>query len=258
MSEQKTPGGGWDKATELFGKAKDAASAGAKKVQETAQAGMKKAQQTMDSMEEKMEVAKAGKVAAGGWDRAMETQSYTPTGGAVPQGGGSGMLVDQSESIVATIGSNYLQNYLSGGGVGKGIGILTQKRFYYKGRNFSGTGKAVKSTTEEGVVSIEDITFTMFSHTRHIGLLAFAVLLTCAAVFFFAMGHGMRPFGVIGLVAALAFYIMFFVKRQTLFLVTFPGGGFGFDIKYYPIADIRDFQRQLHLLKDHRKEGAAV
>lgn len=70
----------------------------------------------------------------GGWDTAVETQDYipsTPSGGK-PQGGKS-IFIDQSETAVATIGSNYLQNFLSGGSVEKGVGILTQKRFYFKG-----------------------------------------------------------------------------------------------------------------------------
>ena len=83
---------------------------------------------------------------SGGWDTAIETQNYASSGGAAPQKGAS-ILVDQSESIVSTIGSNYLQNFLSGGTVSKGVGILTQKRFYYKGRNFSGAGKDMKLTT---------------------------------------------------------------------------------------------------------------
>ena len=55
-------------------------------------------------------------------------------------------------------------------------------------------------------------------------------------------------------IAAVPFYILYFVKRESMFLVAFPGGGFAFDIRWYPISDIQDFQRQLHLLKDHSKE----
>lgn len=180
----------------------------------------------------------------GGWDTAVETQDYipsTPSGGK-PQGGKS-IFIDQSETAVAAIGSNYLQNFLSGGSVEKGVGILTQKRFYFKGQNFSGTGKDIQSTTEEGVVSIDDITFTKFSYARPTGLLIAAIILT---------------FLVVTIPVALYFYIKYFTSRQTLFLVCFPGGSFGFDIRYYPISDIQDFQRQLHLLKDHIREGAAV
>ena len=238
-------------AGDFLNKAKAAATTGAKKAKEAAQTGAAKVQKAMEDADQKTEAAKAAGVSSGGWDTAVEFQ--TSAAGATK--GRSTLFVDQSESVVSTIGNNYLQNFLSGGSVEKGVGVLTQKRFYYKGRNFSGEGKAMKNTTEEGVVSIEDITFTMFSHTRHIGALVFAILLTLVGVCLLPSGEVGGPIGMIVLAASLPFYIMYFVNRQTLFLISFPGGSFGFDVKYYPIADIRDFQRQLHLLKDHRKEG---
>lgn len=166
----------------------------------------------------------------------------------------SSIFVDQDESMTAVIGTNYLQNFLTGGPVANSVGVLTQKRFYYKGRNFSGEGKAMKSTTEEGVVSIEDITFTMFSHTRAIGMLLFAAFLLLVSSIGFPMDQGYL-FSVPCWIAAAVSVIMYFVNRRTVFSISFPGGSFGFDIRYYPIADIRDFQRQLHLMKDHLKEN---
>lgn len=170
------------------------------------------------------------------------------------------IFVNQSETAVATIGSNYLQNFLSGGSVGKGIGVLTQKRFYFKGQNFSGTGKDMKNTTEEGVVSVEDITFTMFSHIRNIGALAWGIFLAVVGTLVMCMAASGAPyflgFIAIGMwVASLPFFVSYFSSRKSLFVISFPGGSFGFDIRYYPISDIRDFQRQFHLMKDHLKEN---
>lgn len=196
----------------------------------------------------------------GGWDTAVETQDQTPAGGTKPQGGGS-ILIDQSERIVATIGSGYLQNFLSGGSVGSGIGVLTQKRFYYKGRNFSGTGKGAAATTEEGVVSIEDVTFTRFSFTSAVGFLITAILLAVAGFLTLQItgDYGWDEFEIGAILAqwaaALFFFVKYFINRHSLFLIAFPGGSFGFNVRYYPASDIRDFQRQLHLLKDHIKEG---
>ena len=198
-----------------------------------------------------------GNCTGGGWDTAIEAQDYVPGGGTPPKGRNS-IFVDQSESIVSTIGTNYLQNFLSGGAVEKGVGVLTQKRFYYKGKNFSGAGKDTKSATEEGIVSIEDITFTKFPHFRHTGFLAFAVLLTLVGMVLMMTTAAPISFAI--LIAALPFYILYFVKRESMFLVAFPGGGFAFDIHWYPISDIQDFQRQLHLLKDYiyiKEERAA-
>lgn len=249
----------WAAAAEsLLNKAKETATTGAKKAKEAAQTGVAKVQKAMEDADKKTEAAKAAGVSSGGWDTAVDTHASAPVGGA-PQKGSS-ILVDQSESIVATIGNNYLQNFLTGGKVERGVGLLTQKRFYFKGQNYTGSGKDMKSSTQEGVVSIDDISFTNFIYTRHAGFLLFAVLLTIAAVIpaVFIHGSGGATTASIVLVAALLFYVKYFTSRQTLFVISFPGGGFGFDVKYYPIADIRDFQRQLHLLKDHRKEVGAA
>jgi len=239
-------------------KAKEAATVGAQKMKEAAATGAEKVQKAMDDADQKREAAKAASVSTGGWDTAVDASAYTPAGGGGRPMKGSSALVDQGEQIVATIGSNYLQSYLSGGGVGKGIGVLTQKRFYYKGKNFSGKGKGMTSTTEEGVVSLEDITFTRFTFTRPIGLLVFAILLAVGGLVTVIADSDLLMVAAILWAASLLFFVIYFVNRHTLFLISFPGGGFAFDVHYYPIADIRDFQRQLHLLKDHIKEGAAV
>lgn len=242
-------------AGDFLNKAKAAATTGAKKAKEAAQTGAARVQKAMEDADKKAEASKAAGVSAGGWDTAVDTPVSAPAGGA-PQKG-SNILVDQSEQIVATIGSNYLQNFLMGGKVERGIGLLTQKRFYFKGKNYTGSGKDMKSSTQEGVVSIDDISFTNFIYTRHTGFLLFAILLTLTAVVCTVAIYGsagVMTAGVV-LVAALLFYVKYFTSRQTLFVISFPGGSFGFDVKYYPIADIRDFQRQLHLLKDYRKEG---
>lgn len=162
-----------------------------------------------------------------------------------------------SERIIATIGSDFLQSFLSGGNVRNAVGVLTQKRFYYKGHNFSGPAKDLRSVIEEGVVSIEDVISTSFSYTRYIAVLVYAILLTffAAGAFILALSEdAMLPAGFILLLLAVIFYVVYFVKRQTLFRVSFPdGNAFTFDVRYYPITDIRNFQRQLHLVKDSRK-----
>ncbi len=230
---------GWAAAAgSLLNKAKEAAATGAKKAKEAAQTGAAKVQKAMEDADKKAEATKAAGVSSGGWDAAMDTPASSPAAGA-PQKANS-VLVDQSEQIVATIGNNYLQNFLMGGNVERGVGLLTQKRFYFKGKSYTGSGKDMKSSTQEGVVSIDDIALSEFIYTRPTGLLIAAIIFTI---------------GIVTIPIALFFYIKYFTSRQTLFVLSFPGGSFGFDVKYYPIADIRDFQRQLHLLKDHRKEG---
>lgn len=151
----------------------------------------------------------------------------------------SSIFVDQSETAVATIGSNYLQNFLlNGGRVEKGYGILSQKRFYFNGKMF---GKGFSfSETKQGVVSIEDITFTEFAQVRYTGLLILGIILCLTLV--------LAPVGLFCL-------IKYLLSKQSTFVVSFAGGQFAFDVTYYPMQEFQDFQRELHLLKDHRKEA---
>lgn len=169
-------------------------------------------------------------------------------------------FIDSSESVIAAIGSNYLQNYLSGGNVSKGIGILTQKRFYYKGKNFSGNGLKVHSSTDETIVSIDDITVTQFTHINAIGYLIAAILLLPPLIYclYWMMSDGVNNRLLISnvLLAALFIFcsISYFVKRKTLFTISFPGGKFGFNCRWYSISEIQNFQRQIHLHKDNAKK----
>lgn len=92
----------WAAAAEsLLNKAKETATTGAKKAKEAAQTGVAKVQKAMEDADKKTEAAKAAGVSSGGWDTAVDTHASAPVGGA-PQKGSS-ILVDQSESIVATI-----------------------------------------------------------------------------------------------------------------------------------------------------------
>ena len=247
------------RAEELLNRAGGVLSAGARKARQAAAAGADQVQKAMEEAEKKTVEFRAKGVSAGGWDAAVEVGARQPRSpGKEPERpAASKGFVDQSEEIMAAIGSNYLQNYLTGGEVSRSIGILTQKRFYYKGKNIVGTGRTMRSVTEEGVVSVEDITFTKFTHIRHTGFLLFGMLLTAlAVVWFLVLNQSNLVFP--ALLPSIPFYILYFVKRSSLFLIAFPGGGFAFDVRWYPIADLRDFQRQLHLLKDHAREGEAA
>ena len=130
------------------------------------------------------------------------------------------ILIDPSERIIATNGSDFLQSFLSGGNVKNAVGVLTQKRFYYKGHNFSGPAKDLRSVTEEGVVSIEDIISTSFSYTRYLAVLVYAIFLTLLAVGAFAVASAedaVLPAGFFLLLLAIVCYIAYYIKRQTLF-----------------------------------------
>jgi len=159
-------------------------------------------------------------------------------------------LVNPGETIRASIGNNYMQSFLSSGGMARGAAILTEQRLYYFGKSYSGTGKDMVSATEEAVIPIESITLSRFIHHRDTGALIFGILLALLGVLTIAFAAG-APLLVAGCISL----VMYFVNRSTIFEVCFAGGKFCFNMKWYPMTDMQDFQRQIHLLKDHKNHA---
>ncbi len=167
----------------------------------------------------------------------------------------NGLFIDPGEELRAAIGSGYVRNFLAGGTVGRSVGVLTQKRFYYKGKNCNTKSKLLWTTEEEGVVSVDDISCTGYSYTSATGLLIIGVALALLGFIFLVSGGNttVRIMGAVILLLGALALVRYYLSRDTLFIVSFPGGSFGFDTKWYSGADIQDFQRQLHLIKDQRK-----
>lgn len=172
---------------------------------------------------------------------------------------GSGQFVDQSETAVATIGNGYLQNFLLGKKVKRGAAIVTQKRLYYFGKGYLGKGRHTISCQEENIIPLESISQTRFIHVRPVGLIWFGIILLIIGALVPLCSYRLKIENVLIGIAIAAIGALFVVKgflsRGTSFEISFPGGKYFFPVKYYPIADMRDFQRQLHLMKDHLKEN---
>lgn len=181
--------------------------------------------------------------------RARDIYTNVSSNNANKQLKSSGLFIDPNEITMATIGANYVQNAITDGTLEKGSAILTNKRLYFKGKVYSGSGKNMKSHTEESVVSVEEITLTRFVYSKNFGLFIWASVLGVLGLLLLPVGG----IGIFFIVAALVFLMMYFIKRSTCFEICFPGGKFQFDISYYPITDMQDFQREIHLVKDSLK-----
>ncbi len=213
-------------AADLFGKAKKAAQAGAEKAQKAVAEGKAKSQERQQ-------------------EKAVQ-RAEKATKGLV--------FVDPEETAVATLGSSFTQNIMAGGKVKQGSAVLTQKRLYYRGKLFSGTGRSMMTVEGEYIVSIEDITLTSFLHGESSGGKLFGLLLLLAGAVV-AVPLRLIPVGAVLAAAGLVFLIKGFLGKSTILEVSFPGGRFRYDVKMYPIADMEDFQRQIHLMKDHIKNA---
>lgn len=173
----------------------------------------------------------------------------------------SKVFIAQDETIQAAIGVGYVQNYMSGAGFKNGAAILTDKRLYYFGRSFSSVGRGTNTTTEEGIVSVDEITFTRFVHGSPLSYLVTAIIFFLLGLILFGSVVGTSSefsgvLGAIGLVLAflgIVFFAAYFAGRCTVLEIAFPGGKYCFNSRWHSAESMREFQRQIHMVKDSLK-----
>lgn len=153
-----------------------------------------------------------------------------------------GRFLDPSEREIATLGVGYVQNILTGTKVGQSSAILTEKRLYYTGVLFTGAGQV----SGKHIVPVGDISMTSFIHKNNIWLKWFGVILGIVGISILSKG----PLGLLLILVGVACIIKGFLGKATIFEVSFPGGRFRFNINWYSLGDVENFQRQIHVQKD--------
>lgn len=164
------------------------------------------------------------------------------------------ILIDPDEEQIAVLGSGYLDNLLHGGVLSEGFGILTDKRFYFKGKCYRKSSDRYESVNEEYSVDLEDITATGFTETRNFKLiilaaivLALSLLVTAVACdVLFLQGGGLISFVLLFLYVCLCkiYYEISVAGASICVLVSTYGG----------IEKVKAFNKALRLEKDkHRK-----
>ena len=185
------------------------------------------------------------------------------------------MLYDSSEKVVAVLGNNIAQTFISTGVIGNGFAVLSDKRVYFKGKCLIRKGKGFYSKLEEKSVDIDDVTGTGFVHNKATWAMVLATFFLCFAIItaistlansiMTAVAEDvdvskidpesiMAPFVVL---LGMYFVFKFLYKRYnySAFEISYAGGGIGFDMHWINEAESRVFQRELNLLKDERKKS---
>lgn len=165
----------------------------------------------------------------------------------------SELIIEPQEQKIAVMGSSYLDSLLHGGVLRKGFGILTDKRFYFKGKCFTKTlGRRIK-VDQEYTVDLENITASGFIYIQRYLLLILAIL---SLVFCIGLGL-MSSEGILFLGAILIFGIFFaayILTKKVYYEVHFEGGVICVDVsKYGGIKEVRAFNKTLRLAKDRCK-----
>jgi len=165
----------------------------------------------------------------------------------------SDMIIGPQERQVAVMGSSYLDSMLHGGGLSKGFGLLTDKRFYFKGKCLTKSAGQYKAVDEEYTVDLENITATGFMFARRVLFLVFAILVLIATIFFTADTEEIGFF-VCGIVVAFVLFDLYLFSKRTIYEVHFGGGVICVNVsKYGGLSEVKKFNKALRQAKDRRR-----
>lgn len=163
----------------------------------------------------------------------------------------SDIVFDSNEKIISVLGNNFLQTFISTGTLGKGFAILSDKRIYFKGLCLTRFGSRWVSSKEERAVNIEDITGTGFTLINQIYWLILAAVLIFNGV---CMIFGdMGPLGLLSILLGFLFIGVYFVTKQTIFEINYPGGSIAFNLKLIKKTEAEEFQKKVMLMKDIKR-----
>lgn len=180
----------------------------------------------------------------------------------------SKVFVEPDEQLLGTLGNGYLENIL-GKKVKKTHALLTNKRVYFQGTFFSGSGKTLQQSIEEKVVDLEDITGTGFQYNKPLGILVFIMIMIIPVGIMevfkdfannFVQGDILPISGLImGIVVSItlciiSYIIIYLSRRKVNFILEYAGGTIRFDATIVGLSNVKDFNKQIRRAKDHVKE----
>ena len=163
------------------------------------------------------------------------------------------VFVDSSEKMIAVLGGGYLQNFIRGNGLRKGFGILSNKRFYFKGECYNKINSHYTKSNEERTVDLQDITSSGFTYNRDVLLKILAILASILDVFCLVGGFADDAFAylfLIDLVAVVILWLFYFLTKTCIYDISFAGGSIAIKASRYGIKETKKFDKMLRKAKD--------
>jgi len=171
------------------------------------------------------------------------------------------VFVEPDEQLLGTLGNGYIENIL-GKKVKKTHALLTNKRVYFQGTFFSGSGKKLQQDIIEKVVDLEDITGTGFRYNKPLGILATIITVIRGGIMGALVGYicgdicgqevGISVGTIIGF--SVIIYIVYYLSsREVDFILEYAGGAIRFNATIVGLSHVKDFQKQIRRAKDKAK-----
>ena len=156
------------------------------------------------------------------------------------------------EKLVAILGRGYLQSFITGHGLTKGLLLLTDRRLYQKGKRYNRTPNGGWSSfTGSAVVDVNDITGTSYLSLNPFGLL-WASIISGILVIAFMYQYGLDSLfegSFIIVLLPLALLMFYFLQKKRLFVVEYGGGSIALDANWFSQAELNEFQKHISLIK---------
>lgn len=150
------------------------------------------------------------------------------------------MLLSSDETILASLGVNSLEGFT----FSKTIGVVTDKRFYFKGKNIQLGLDKVRASQVNGAFNLEDVIFTEYRSSKNFIFLILTILSLLLLL----------PTAGITLITAIIFGVLYHLSKERYFVVGVPGGGYAFDTSDYKDEELKEFQSYIHIGKDRLNE----
>ncbi len=175
------------------------------------------------------------------------------------------VFASPDERLVAVLGNNALQSFLSSGTIGNAFILLSDKRIYFRGRCLRRVGRHFSSIREDRTVDVADVTGTGFVHFNHIWMKVLAIIATAWAAWGLlfmvinALTSTLEEFNPIDLlvfampIVPVFFFILYKMTRRSVFEIAFAGGGIGLDVRSLNAAEADYFQKCIKLVGDDVK-----
>lgn len=175
------------------------------------------------------------------------------------------LFMSPNEKLVATLGNNYIQNYLHNGSVRNGFAVVSDKRAYFYGTSYTisyngrGNPNANKMSRSQ-VVDLKDVTGSGFIRMVNIGYAILAWALVIISIFLiillYDIEEGLAVIGGLVALSALLFLIyQYYDNKLSLISIQYAGGEIAFDIRWFSGQEINNFHQQLRLAKDKAVEN---
>ena len=168
------------------------------------------------------------------------------------------VFINPDERQIASIGGGYLSNLFHAGQLASGFGVLTDSRFYYRGKSYRQTKWMVFKTNEESIVALQDITATGFVFSRNLIIAAAAATVTLVELLLIILGLFASPdnvveYWVVTLIGAgitIALWFLYIWYRRVIYQVSHAGGAIAINASAYDMRQLHEFDRKLHQAKD--------